>query len=168
MYIPFQTNQAKCINIPHFRPDWFENYTLKGGSYPYGHLRRIPTPVSRSFSPYRLLSVNDFFVQKYLVDYQLLLQRSLQILNCLANKENKVPFEESKKTHTPPKLCIKARATAPWNRWAKAPANKLIMRLAMKLASFFVIYFCSLFCLLVGLRRAQNTRNIEMQQLMNN
>ena len=40
-------------------------------------------------------------------------------------------------------------------------------RLAMKLASLFVIYFCSLFCLLVGLHRAQNTRNIEMQQLMN-
>ena len=40
-------------------------------------------------------------------------------------------------------------------------------RLAIKLASLFVIYFCSLFCLLVGLHRAQNTRNIEMQQLMN-
>ena len=41
-------------------------------------------------------------------------------------------------------------------------------RLAMKLASLFVIYLCSLFCLLVGVHRAQNTRNTEMQQLMNN
>ena len=110
-----------------------------------------PPPFPRSFSAV-LLSVSDFLAQKYLVDYQLLLQRSQQTFNYLANKENKVRVEEqSKKPHNPPKLCTKARATAPWNKWAKPPANKLIdkMRLAMKLASLFVIYFCSLFaCLL--------------------
>ena len=37
-----------------------------------------------------LLSVSDFFVQKYLVQYQLLLWRSLQIRHYLANKETKV------------------------------------------------------------------------------
>ena len=36
-----------------------------------------------------LLSVSDFFVQKYLVQYQLL-WRSLQIRHYLANKETKV------------------------------------------------------------------------------
>ena len=91
-----------------------------------------------------LLSVSDFFVQKYLVDYQLLLQRSLQILNYLENKENKVPFEEQgKKPHTPPKLCTESRATAPWNRWAKPRQQVHKMRLTMKLASLFAIYFCS-------------------------
>ena len=37
-----------------------------------------------------LLSVSDFFVQKYLVQYQLLLWRSVQIRHYLANKETKV------------------------------------------------------------------------------
>ena len=37
-----------------------------------------------------LLSVSDFFVQKYLVQYQLLLWRSLQIRHYLANEETKV------------------------------------------------------------------------------
>ena len=37
-----------------------------------------------------LLSVSDFFVEKYLVQYQLLLWRSLQIRHYLANKETKV------------------------------------------------------------------------------
>ena len=37
-----------------------------------------------------LLSVSDFVVQKYLVQYQLLLWRSLQIRHYLANEETKV------------------------------------------------------------------------------
>ena len=37
-----------------------------------------------------LLSVSDFFVQKYLVQYQLLLWRSLLIRHYLANEETKV------------------------------------------------------------------------------
>ena len=46
-----------------------------GSTYPYGHLRSIPThhpSLSESVSAV-LLSVSDFFVQKYLVQYQLLL-----------------------------------------------------------------------------------------------
>ena len=45
--------------------------------------------LSESFSAV-LLSVSDFFVQKYLVQYQLLLWRSLQIRHYLSNKETKV------------------------------------------------------------------------------
>ena len=60
-----------------------------GSTYPYGHLRSIPT--HHPFPPSAvLLSVSDFFVQKYLVQYQLLLWRSLQIRHYLANKETKV------------------------------------------------------------------------------
>ena len=147
MYAPFQTNQVKCINIPHtphFSPHWFENYTLKGGTYPYGHLRRIPTPLPGSLSAV-LLSISDFFVQKYLVDYQvllLLLPRSLQIFNYLANKENKVPFEEKIKSPTPLPSCVQ-RYVQLRGETSRQQVDK--MRLAMKLASLFVMYFCSLF-----------------------
>ena len=64
-----------------------------GSTYPYGHLRSIPThhpfPLRECVSAV-LLSVSDFFVQKYLVQYQLLLWRSLQFCHYLANKETKV------------------------------------------------------------------------------
>ena len=136
-------------NPIYIRPDWFENYTLNGGTYPYGLMRRIPTPTPGSFSA-ALLSFSDFFVQKYLVDYQRLLQRLAQILNYLANKENKVLFYRRKeKNHIPPKLCTKARATAPWNRWVKPPANKLIKwdwlwNLQVSLLHIFVLFFASL------------------------
>ena len=146
-----KTEYVKGIACYPLRWNWKKFIRRYSALAPYGHLRRVPTPLPRSFSAV-LLSVSDFLAQKYLVDYQLLLQRSQQTFNYLANKENKVRVEEqSKKPHNPPKLCTKARATAPWNKWAKPPANKLIdkMRLAMKLASLFVIYFCSLFaCLL--------------------
>ena len=48
-----------------------------------------PLPSPRVFLPYFCQSV-IFFVQKYLVQYQLLLWRSLQIRHYLANKETKV------------------------------------------------------------------------------
>ena len=64
-----------------------------GSTYPYGHLRSIathhPFPLRECVSAV-FLSVSDFFVQKYLVQYQLLLWRSLQFCHYLANKETKV------------------------------------------------------------------------------
>ena len=39
-FLPFQTNQAKYL--PHFRPNWPENETPKGGTHPYGQLRVSP------------------------------------------------------------------------------------------------------------------------------
>ena len=63
-----------------------------GSTYLYGHLRSIPTR-----HPFPLLecfcrtSVSQWFLcSKYLVQYQLLLWRSLQIRHYLANKETKV------------------------------------------------------------------------------
>ena len=43
MFTPFQSNRdAKYI--PIIRPNLPENYTPKGGTYPYVHLRRKPRP----------------------------------------------------------------------------------------------------------------------------
>ena len=103
-YIRPLRKQPECAKYG-FAKNWFENYTLKGGTYPYGHLRGIPTLLPGRFSVV-LLSFSDFFVQKYLVDYQLLLQQSLQILKYLANKENKVPLEEQSKNPTPLPSCV--------------------------------------------------------------
>ena len=120
---PFQANKAKCM--PHFKPNWVwkphpKEQQLSVWSF---EMNTHPPPLPESFSAV-LLSVSDLFVQKNLVEYQLLLWRSLQTLYYLANKENKVPFQEqSKKSHTPPNLCTKARATALWNELVKPPAN---------------------------------------------
>ena len=154
MYAPFQTKLV-------WKPD------TKGQHLSVWSFEMNTHPSPRAFLPYFYQSVHDFFVQKYLAEYQLL-WRSLQILHYLANKENKVPIEEQSKTsHTPPKHL---RLHLEMNGRNLPPTLALVdkTRLAMKLVSLFVIYFCSLFCLLVGLHRAQNTRNIEMQQLMNN
>ena len=48
-----------------------------------------PLPLSESVSAV-LLSVSDFFVQKYFAQYQLLLWRSLQIRHYLAKQKTKV------------------------------------------------------------------------------
>ena len=126
--------------------------------YPPTH----PLPSPRVFLPYFCQSV-IFFVQKYLVQYQLLLWRSLQILHYLANKETKVLFNNKVKNPTPLPSCVQrhVRLHLGMNGRNLPPTLVLVdkTRLAMKLASLFVIYLCSLFCLLVGLHRAQNTRN---------
>ena len=100
-----------------------------------------------------LLSVSDFFVQKYLVQYQLLLWRSLQILHYLANKETKVLLYNKVKNPTPLPSCVQrhVRLHLGMNGRNLPPALAAVdkTRLAMKLASLFVIHLCSLFvCLL--------------------
>ena len=63
-----------------------------GSTYPYGHLRSIPT--HHPFPPRECFcrtSVSQwFFCSKISCTYQLLLWRSLQIRHYLANKETKV------------------------------------------------------------------------------
>ena len=137
-------------------------------------LRSIPTtplPSPRVFLPYFCQSVISLFKNilysinsfsdghcKFFIIWQ---TKKLKFL--LNNKvKNPTPLPSCVQRHVPLHLGMNGRNLPS----ALAAVDKT--RLAIKLASLFVIYLCSLFCLLVGLHRAQNTRNIEMQQLMNN
>ena len=151
---------------------------FRGSTYPYGHLRSIPThtrspplPSPRVFLPYFCQSVISLFKKilysinsfsdghcKFFITWQ---TKKLKFL--LNNKvKNPTPLPSCVQRHVRLHLGMNGRNLPP----ALAAVDKT--RLALKLASLFVIYLCSLFCLLIGLHCAQNTRNIEMQELMNN
>ena len=130
-----------------------------------------PLPSPRVFLPYFCQSVISLFKNisysinsfsdghcKFFITWQ---TNKLKFL--LNNKvKNPTPLPSCAQRHVQLHLGMSGRNLPP----ALAAVDKT--RLAMKLASLFVIYLCPLFCLLVGLHRAQNTRNTEMQQLMNN
>ena len=161
--------------MPHFRPNWSENQTPKGSTYPYGHLRSIPIPPplpsTRVFLPYFCQSVISLF-KIILCSINSFSDGHCKFFIIWQTKKIKFLLYNKVKIPTPLPSCVQrhVRLHLGMNGRNIPPTLALVDKtgLAIKLASLFAIYFCSLFCLLVGLHRAQNTRNIEMQQLMNN